>query len=104
MRPAILDGPDAAGVSVQEKQLEDDSLFNPNDERDACDKAFAEIIRRRGQPKFRKALLRIYGGRCAITGCSVEAALEAAHVTPYRGERTNVPANGILLRSDIHTL
>jgi hypothetical protein len=30
--------------------------------------------------------------------------LEAAHIKPYRGEQDNHPENGLLLRSDIHTL
>lgn len=49
-------------------------------------------------------MLRAYGGRCAVTGCDVEQALEAAHIYPYRGEETNAVTNGILLRSDLHTL
>src|SRR5262245_42509124 len=38
------------------------------------------INERRGQPKFREKLLSAYGGRCAVTGCDAEAALEAAHI------------------------
>jgi predicted restriction endonuclease len=49
-------------------------------------------------------MLAAYEGRCAVTGCDATAALEAAHVTPYRGPETNHPLNGLLLRSDIHTL
>jgi hypothetical protein len=30
--------------------------------------------------------------------------LEAAHIKPYQGEGDNHPANGLLLRADIHTL
>jgi predicted restriction endonuclease len=30
--------------------------------------------------------------------------LEAAHLRPYRGEGDNHPSNGLLLRSDLHTL
>ncbi|MCG7354741.1 HNH endonuclease [Roseomonas mucosa] len=30
--------------------------------------------------------------------------LEAAHILPYRGEATNHPTNGLLLRADLHTL
>ena len=30
--------------------------------------------------------------------------LEAAHISPYRGEDDNHVENGLLLRSDIHTL
>ena len=53
---------------------------------------------------FRDRLLNAYGGRCAISGCSVADVLEAAHIYPYRGAHTNVASNGLLLRSDLHTL
>ncbi|WP_407668237.1 HNH endonuclease [Paraburkholderia ferrariae] len=43
-------------------------------------------------------------GRCAITGCSIRDVLEAAHITPYLGPETNHVANGLLLRTDLHTL
>ena len=43
-------------------------------------------------------------GRCAITGCSIGEILEAAHIYPYRGDATNHVTNGLLLRSDLHTL
>ena len=39
-----------------------------------------------------------------MTGCAVLAVLEAAHIKPYQGENDNHPENGLLLRSDIHTL
>ena len=32
------------------------------------------------------------------------AALEAAHIHPYRGAETNLISNGLLLRADVHTL
>jgi putative restriction endonuclease len=59
---------------------------------------------RRGQPQFRAQLIRLYNGRCCISGCDAEAALEAAHITPYKGDHTNTPQNGLLLRADLHTL
>jgi putative restriction endonuclease len=59
---------------------------------------------RQGQGRFRAELLAAYERRCAITDCRVEAVLEAAHITPYRGEKTNRVWNGLLLRADIHTL
>lgn len=67
-------------------------------------RTIASIVRRRGRPAFRKSLLEAYQGRCAITGCDAEAALEAAHILPYRGSQTNSLSNGLLLRSDVHTL
>lgn len=64
----------------------------------------ASIVQREGQPAFRRALLKAYSGRCAISGCSVEDVLEAAHIAPYRGVQTNVVGNGLLLRADLHKL
>lgn len=78
--------------------------FNPADADDARRKTLAAIVRRQGQPAFRAALLAAYGGRCAITGCDAPQALEAAHIYPYRGTHTNDASNGLLLRSDVHTL
>lgn len=63
-----------------------------------------QVKERRGQQQFRDALRQRYGDRCLVTGCQVLAALEAAHIKPYRGENDNDPANGLLLRADIHTL
>jgi hypothetical protein len=63
-----------------------------------------QIRERRGQRHFRDALRKRYGDRCLVTGCEVLAVLEAAHISPYRGEEDNHPENGLLLRSDVHTL
>ncbi len=71
---------------------------------DLRDMAWQQIKKRRGQSQFRNILLKRYGGRCAVTGCSVVAVLEAAHIDPYRGEGNNHFGNGLLLRADIHTL
>lgn len=78
--------------------------FDPTNQKDARKKTIGTIVRRRGQPAFRKTLLAEYEDRCAITGCSVTDLLEAAHISPYKGEHTNVAENGLLLRADIHTL
>jgi predicted restriction endonuclease len=53
---------------------------------------------------FRQALLNAYGCSCAISGCTIEVLLEAAHIVPYRGAQTNIVANGLLLRADLHKL
>jgi hypothetical protein len=59
---------------------------------------------RRGQPAFRQALRKRYGDQCMITGCNLIDVVEAAHISPYRGEEDNHPDNGLLLRADLHTL
>ena len=78
--------------------------FNPRSLVDARNRVMRSIVQRRGQPTFRQALLEAYGHRCLVSGCDFERALEAAHITPYRGAYTNTVANGLLLRADLHTL
>lgn len=78
--------------------------FDPNEVIDGRERIIGSIIQRRGQPAFRRALLDLYGERCALTDCDVVEVLEAGHIVPYMGPTTNHPSNGILLRSDLHTL
>lgn len=85
-------------------EAEGSGAFDPSSIEDARKKTFAAIVRRQGQPAFRKALLKAYEGKCAVTGCAIEAVLEAAHILPYQGPLTNHVGNGLLLRADLHTL
>lgn len=62
------------------------------------------ITYREGQAKFRSALISYYGARCMITGETVAQIIEAAHIRPYDGNKTNHVTNGLLLRVDIHRL
>ena len=100
-------------ASLFEPKDEAEALFEDADEaaeavadfgRDLRERTLAQIRVRRGQGRFRAALVAAYGGRCAVTGSTTEEVLEAAHISPYRGDQTNVEINGLLLRSDIHTL
>jgi uncharacterized protein YjbI with pentapeptide repeats len=61
-------------------------------------------VRRKDQRKFRDMLKEAFQGKCAITLCDVEEAMEAAHIFPYRGSQTDCVWNGILLRLDLHRL
>jgi len=94
----------SALLTKAEKTAKSEAEFNPENLLDSRRKVIASIVSRRGQPAFRKALLSEYGGRCAVTGCNCPEALEAAHIRPYLGEETNHITNGLLLRSDLHTL
>lgn len=87
-----------------EQQLVSKDAFDPSNVKDARTRTMAAIVRRRGQPAFRQALITAYNGRCAITECDVVDVLEAAHITPYKGDETNCVGNGLLLRADVHTL
>ena len=57
------------------------------------------------QNKFRAAVFRAYGGKCALTGEAAKPALEAAHLPGRQHEAgRNSARDGILLRSDLHKL
>jgi hypothetical protein len=62
-----------------------------------------QIKQRRGQKSFRNSLLNSRS-TCAVTGCELIDILEAAHIDAYRNDSHNHISNGLLLRSDIHTL
>lgn len=68
-----------------------------------------ELVGNRGaiQSAFRKALLKAYEGRCAISGSTLEDALDAAHIVPWsrasHAERISVQ-NGLLLNTYFHRL
>ena len=101
----MIDGnPVAQELLVAEVEAEQQSAFDPQNVEDARKRVVANIVRRQGQPAFRKKLLAAYGKQCAITGCAQVEVLEAAHIHPYKGEHTHALSNGLLLRTDLHTL
>jgi hypothetical protein len=102
LRPRFVASADAGEMEQVRSALEADSNWDPGE--DARRRVLASVVRREGQPAFRLALLDAYGRACAITGCNVEALLEAAHIAPYRGTHTNQVNNGLLLRADLHKL
>jgi hypothetical protein len=82
--------PDVAGRAIAEA-LNYSGGINPVDdaasrtaqgetptEKDALAKS------RIGQGKYRKQVLEVWGGRCAVTGLGVEQLLKASHVKPWR--------------------
>ena len=62
------------------------------------------VKERPGQRKFRSKLSSAYGEICMLTRCTVEEALDAAHIDPYDGPEFDHPQNGLLLRKDLHCL
>jgi hypothetical protein len=79
-------------------------VFDPTNLADGRKRIIAAVIRRLGQQSFRRKLVSAYASQCAMTQCNSLWVLEAAHITPYRGVRTNSVSNGLLLRADVHTL
>ena len=59
---------------------------------------------RLGQGAFRVIVTEVYDRRCTITGERTLPVLEAAHIKPYGSGGPHQPENGLLLRSDLHTL
>ena len=66
-----------------------------------------ETVRRLSRPdqaRFRAELISIYGPRCAVSGCEVEAVLDACHILSHADGGTAAASNGLLLRRDLHSL
>ena len=64
-----------------------------------------QIIKPRlGQGGFRMSVADVYHRRCAITRERTLPALDAAHIRPYKLGGAHELANGVLLRSDVHSL
>jgi putative restriction endonuclease len=59
---------------------------------------------RLGQGTFRTTIIDAYERRCAITNERTLPVLQAAHIKPYSKDGPHAPENGLLLRSDVHTL
>ena len=91
----------------KQKNIDDrlTALFEEPESEAITDAVTLQNIRtRRGQAEFRRRLLEAYGSRCAITGCTIEDILEGAHIAPHREGSNYETNNGLLLRTDIHTL
>jgi len=62
------------------------------------------VKQRIGQGGFRILVTDLYDRRCSVTGERTLPVLEAAHILPISKGGIHSPENGLLLRSDIHTL
>ena len=59
---------------------------------------------RLGQQAFQAVVLGAYDRRCAVTGDKIRPTLQAAHIRPLPSGGEHRLDNGVLLRSDVHTL
>jgi HNH endonuclease len=59
---------------------------------------------RLGQRSFQAVVLDAYHRRCAISGTHIPPVLQAAHIRPVTNGGEHRLDNGLLLRSDVHTL
>lgn len=88
----------------KQQEAEAGEAFDPKNLADGRKRILGAVIRRLGQRTFRRKLISAYDAQCALTRCRTLWVLEAAHITPYRGTKTNAVSNGLLLRADVHTL
>lgn len=63
-----------------------------------------QVMRRRHQNEFRKAVMTAYDSKCAATGIGTPNVLQAAHIDPFARSQSHAVTNGILLRADVHLL
>ncbi|MEM8059113.1 HNH endonuclease signature motif containing protein, partial [Morganella morganii subsp. sibonii] len=88
-------------LNIEDRDADNDTPdFESEDKRKIILK---QIRQRRGQCNFRNKLLDSHPV-CAVTGCALVDILEAAHIDAYKNDTHNHISNGLLLRSDIHTL
>jgi putative restriction endonuclease len=59
---------------------------------------------RLGQRAFQAVVFEAYHRRCAVTGAKIRPVLQAAHIRPLPVGGEHRVDNGLLLRSDVHTL
>ncbi len=97
-----IDSKDYEYAFVIEEEKEPAGVLEiPNDEDSR--QAYARRVRK-GQSRFRMALHKLYGSRCAFTSTDEESVLEACHIISHAKTGDNSLDNGLLLRSDIHVL
>lgn len=90
------------GVAEVEERLSENNLPSADlDERRG--ELVYQVIRQR-QDAFRRNIMTAYGGLCAVTAYDVPETLQAAHISSYRGPKSQKTSNGLLLRADIHLL
>ncbi len=114
-KPNIVQGrtePDPSRASRLLGEIQLDAQLEPEDfasrfeplDIDERELATASVHRREGQGAFRARILDAYGRKCAISGEKTEPVLDAAHVQPYLGPRSNHVQNGLLLSKEFHAL
>lgn len=72
-----------------------------------ADDRFALVKARIGQGLYRRELMNLWGGKCAVTGCDVDAVLIASHAKPWsvsKNEERLDPFNGFLLAASVDRL
>ncbi|EHF01818.1 hypothetical protein HMPREF1008_01442 [Olsenella sp. oral taxon 809 str. F0356] len=104
LRGSFLEFPTDSLTDEQARRAKNLGVSDINDERSPEARRYVRTLQRERQSKFRQDLMAAYEGTCAVSDTNVVDALQAAHIDPYRGRRSQIVQNGILLRADIHLL
>lgn len=88
-------------VRLADDEADDD---DGSDLLDPRERQLTAVRIRRGRRPLREDLFRRYGARCMISGCKVAALLEAVQIQQTSDAKFKNPTNGLILRSDLHTL
>ncbi len=68
------------------------------------ERKFISRLSRSGQSKYRREVLRAFGGTCILTGEKIQEVLEAPHIIPASKRGPDVVQNGLCMRADVHIL
>lgn len=99
---------EAAGAALWQEVLQR-LLYLPNTQDFPVDAPTPDFtwrwaLQRLGQGAFRAMVTDAYNRRCAVTSEHTLPVLQAAHIKPFSQSGPHSVQNGLLLRSDIHTL
>jgi len=104
-RPNFIAKPSQAWISrVSDFLVSIDELWPVTLQEKQSIRVPSTISLRRGQASFRSDMLAAYSRKCCISNSRARPVLEAAHIELNRGRDDHSTSNGLLLRSDIHTL
>lgn len=111
MRPALVEAlrqlwPDVVLRTTESVAAAEIDMDSACSNLKATEKA-ALIKARIGQGVYRRKLMELWQGRCAVTGCDVEAVLVASHAKPWRSSNNQErldPHNGLLLAASVDRL
>lgn len=91
-------------IQPQDLTPRDRKIFEEWDQTDERTRTKVDQVIRERQSVFHDRVSKAYEGACAVTQIDVPTVLQAAHIDPYRGRKSQVVTNGVLLRMDIHRL
>ncbi len=98
------DGPQSAKAARELRSDFDILHITKNSEEKRLDRQRKSSERWERNPRYRADVLDIYSSTCAVSGCTVLDAIDAAHVLGVGQNGEDKAENGIVFRADLHRL